>query len=299
MISVSLANESQLSTQFSEASEQLLGELRLSAALAKTDPVEATHQTRKLLKRFRSTVKLLRFCGSEELYNSVNTQFRDWGRGFSDLRDVHVRDLLLTEFSEAQDFSNHDKILAALTKINHSLLKKAENQYLVKKNIFQQLIKEIDEVDVIHQFFDKTEPRYGCIQSGLEKSFQDSYQAFLTATEGVDPELYHEWRKRSKDIQYQFELLVDESTFEKSETFQKLVQLCDLLGREHDLFMLMEWIETNQPIKLPASSLKSFYKILQGKQEIHQCIVEQTGTEFYNSVPNDFLSSVILELQHG
>lgn len=299
MISVSLADESQLSNQFSEASEQLVGELRLSAALAKTDPVEATHQTRKLLKRFRSIVKLLRFCGSEESYNSVNTQLRDWGRGFSDLRDVHVRDLLLTEFLEAQDFSNQDKVLAAFAKINRTQLKIAENQYLIKKNVFQQLIKKIDEVDVIHQFFDKTEPRYVCIQSGLEKSFRDSYQAFLTAIEGVEPELYHEWRKRSKDIQYQFELLVDESTFEKSDTFQKLVHLCDLLGREHDLFMLMEWMETNNPKNLPASSLKSFYNILQGKQETYQRIVEQTGTEFYNSVPNDFLSSVILELQHG
>lgn len=299
MISVSPADESQLSDQFSDASKQLLNELHFAADLSETNPVEATHQTRKLLKRFRSMAKLLRFCGNEMLYRNINTKFRDWGRNFSSLRDVHVRALLLSEFSVDETSGNHAEILSRLINVNCRQLEETERDFLTQRKIFQKVLREINRNDVIKLFFEEIRPNFACMQQGMEKSYNDSYQAFISAKEGDKPGLYHEWRKRSKDVQYQFELLIDEPMSEKSDPLQKIVGICDLLGREHDLFMLMEWISNLKTNRLPRDQIDLLYQNLHEMKKNHQRTVEQAGMDFYNSNPDGFSGSVIFELRHG
>ena len=204
------------------------------------------------MKFLRAFVKLLKGLKQSEESSSVNSILRDIGRNFSDLRDAHVRRLMLFELMNQAKNDLYLPVLEQLDKQNQMEIKSVEYSMVVEENEFLSLKQVWSVNNIIDPYFDLKNPESQKILEVFASSYVKSSSAFNSSIESSDPNLLHEWRKRLKDVQYQYELLYDNLNSEIQNQYQKIQDLCNSLGELNDLDMMNRWIANNQ-IKLADS----------------------------------------------
>ena len=238
-----LLNDSNKSTNCTEVYGTIVVELLSYTATAKNQPVEATHQTRKKLKLLRAFAKLIKPARKSDDYNSVNILFRDWGRVFSDLRDTHVRDLMLREFAQNSEYREEVYLIDHLINLNNVELSVLESASLYRADEFSTLEENLRNNPLIRKYF-SDHANTPLILEGYNNSYLKSRYAFRSAFTNHNPEDIHEWRKRAKDLQYQTELLMSaESDENLMNLHANIAEICDALGAANDLHMLQSWID--------------------------------------------------------
>ena len=231
-----------LSSSVNKVYKDLLEILISLAGNASETTVESTHQTRKKLKFFRAFVKLLKPFHSTEKLKQVNIQLRDFGRHFSDLRDAHVRDLMIEEFRNEPSFSQSLLELQSFDKQNKNEIIQIESGLFEPQNRFLHFAKELEQSKLLKNYMNISNPEPEVVLDSLRDSFQKSAIAYQIAFESNDPGQMHEWRKRLKDVQYQFELILKSLSKPLHESYNSVDELCDHLGRYNDLDMFYQWL---------------------------------------------------------
>lgn len=264
---------------------ELTGLLHYYGVSAKRNVVESTHQIRKKLKFFRAFAKLLRDDSDPLPAREVNRFLRDSGRTFSDLRDSHVRSLLLTselhkEFQpDPKEFS---QFLNEKAHEEKDILEKA----LLETGQFTLFADRIGGEPTLQSYFTKTSRDYKPVLKGYLKSFTNSATAFEKSRSSVNPEDLHEWRKRLKDVQYQTELI----PFNQSEPFLRFYEevsaLCTTLGDINDLSMFRDWLETLHEPKVYSDALSTFSDEIHQKHENMVELVTTKGRDLYHNREN-------------
>jgi CHAD domain-containing protein len=237
-----LSEPASIDQQCDSISDFLFQDLSDNVGLSKSDRVLATHQIRKRLKNFRSFVKLLRFCKNEIDYSDANSALRVWGREFSELRDVHVRDEILRELLLDPSMEHYKNQLNKLNKMNLKLVAQLEKKMISEQNLFDQFKQKIHQDNTVRDFIKSLKPAADDILSGFIFSYKESFEAFTITSRFPTPDSLHEWRKRMKDVQFQLQLLTNDIPSAQLPDPEIVNTICDNLGRDHDLFMLTEWI---------------------------------------------------------
>ena len=182
----------------------------IDEALA-TDDV---HEVRKRLKELRAVTDLLRarlpHHGRED-----RTAFRNAARSFAGARDAEAAleafDALgTTEFGEIRSaLACRSAAFADVRGVHDSLV-------AARRRVAAWPVDAMHDDDVF---------------SAFRRSYRRARNAMAAATEAGTPELFHEWRKRTKALWYEARLLFDDSA-------NRLHKLSTLLGDHHDLAML-------------------------------------------------------------
>lgn len=250
--------------------------------------VESVHLIRKRLKFLRAFVKLTRFCTEEKSYKPVNYLLRDSGRLFSDCRDAHVRGLLLDELIGIRPVRH---IVHELIGLNDEITKKIEGGLLSGSTAFNKFISDISN-EQITNYFESLEPDADCLTAGIALGYEKSYHAFHSELKSHESDLLHEWRKRTKDLQYQLEALLDSIPNRLAPSYEEVAALCEILGRINDLFMFLEWldsiensIETNNQLPELRNKMDSELKELENQADkIGHALFVMTPDEFNQSL---------------
>lgn len=101
-------------------------------------------------------------------------------------------------------------------------------------------------------------------------------------------EAFHEWRKRTKDLRYELELL--QSTWLRAikTVSRKARALTDLLGHEHDLAML--WITAQQVLGDPLSiEDEQLYVLIAERRATLQRKSTELGVKLFKKKPRAFV----------
>lgn len=216
-----------------------VNEIRNLAGQVPDNIVESVHLIRKRLKFLRAFVKLTQFCSEKENYKPINYILRDCGRTISDCRDAHVRGLILDELSQDKSIC---LLIEGLAELNDGLTKKIEHDLFSGINVFNELVGQITDEQVI-QYFDSMQPDADCLVAGYALGYHKSYHAFHSGLVSHKADLLHEWRKRTKDLQYQQEALIESIPDQLTPSYEQVASLCEVLGRINDLFMFLEWLD--------------------------------------------------------
>lgn len=246
--------------------QNAIHEIKVLANKAPDQIIDSVHLIRKRLKFLRAFVKLTRFCSGGESYKPINYMLRDSGQLLSDCRDTHVRGLLLNEFNHQK---NTRHLIDELIRLNDKNTKKIEKDLLSETSVFDALISDISNNEIAG-YFNTLEPDANCFIDGLSLGYEKSYHAFHSELESHDAELLHEWRKRTKDLQYQLEVLRDSLPDHLSAFYDDVAALCEILGRINDLFMFLEWLDSTEDLveeKDPLTELKENLNLERRKQE--------------------------------
>lgn len=205
--------------QLSAASEELEG----------SNP--NVHGARKQLKRARATLRLLRPAIGDDLYARENATARDAARPLSAARDQDVVKETLAGL--AKDFgAKASGVHIAPLPGAHKLTAKrvAEIQAALKRSITRA------------RAWQPEGEGWDCIAIGLRATYRRARRALRHAREDRATEDLHEWRKQTKYLWHQLQILAPLAAGPVGELADEFHHLADYLGDEHDLAVLRDRI---------------------------------------------------------
>lgn len=291
--SVCLVNDQSINQQSKALQSNFVDFFEEIAALSKTDVVNATHQARKLLKSYRAFVKLMRACPDVSEWKAANYLLRDLGKEFSDMRDAHVREMLLTELNNSLQLS----FLQTLVSENRDIIKAKEKILLRQPNHFNKLSRHIKESNLLNNLFKKAHPQEKCVIESLRIAYHKSLSAYLESNNLKTEEAFHEWRKRLKDLLNQLKFFRPEEDLRSDERFTLIDSLCEEMGMMNDMAMLKDWIEkleSSPPLNSESAGMVSF---LEKKISGFQQKLVNNGNSFYK-YPDKVLHNLERLIRH-
>lgn len=239
-------------------------------------------------------MKLLKGLKQPEETTAVNLVLRDVGRNFSELRDAHVRQLLLFELKNHSVNAPNQSIFEQLEKLNQSDIKHNEHSMLVEENEFLALKEILGNNDKLDPYFLIHNPDPQKIVEEFAVSYLKSFNAFSNSLDSSDPNLLHEWRKRLKDVQYQFELLYNSLNSDIQKHYVFIQDLCNVLGELNDYDMMSRWIADNHhELEVDENLYTLLSDELLKQQESLLNIAQSNGKKLYTCMPDQFKDQLL------
>jgi CHAD domain-containing protein len=127
---------------------------------------------------------------------------------------------------------------------------------------------------------------WGAVEAGIQSIYRKARDAYRHTQANRHPELFHEWRKRTKDLWHQTELLEPLWPEALGSLADEFHALADTLGLEHDLSVLKTVLEAEATSRGdPPSAL------LPGLEERRTALAAQAherGARLFAEKPKDF-----------
>ena len=185
------------------------------------------HGARKQLKRARATLRLLRPAIGDEPYRRENIAARDAARPLSKARDDEVLgqalEGLVERFGSAASGLHLRQGTRQLPATQLDRIKAALERSMARARDWH-----LDDAD------------WNCIEKGLRSTYRRGRHALRRSRKGRATEDLHEWRKQTKYLWHQLQVITPLAHGPIGELADEFHQLADYLGDEHDLAVLRE-----------------------------------------------------------
>ncbi|HXC35006.1 MAG TPA: CHAD domain-containing protein [Candidatus Acidoferrales bacterium] len=247
---------------------------------------DAVHDVRREIKKLRAVLRLVRSGIGETAYGEVTDVLRAASGRLNAMRDAQVRVAALENLAKR---SNGRISRQSLPKIQNAL---RENCRVEERKLGETL-------DSTKQFLLGARLQLGSLKvrpnswkaigPGLKKIYRRGRKALALAKRRPSPEHFHEWRKRVKDLSNQLRLVCPARPGKVKPRMEQLDHLGDLLGDDHDLFMLGQFV---------GKRLKQFVEkrpveqVIAARQKELRSEALDLGTSFYTKKPNQFCRQV-------
>lgn len=250
---------------------------------------EAIHEARKRLKMCRALVRLVREEIGDETFERENACFRDTGRKLSAARDARVaRDALAALLKEKPKHSER------FTAIKEALAEaaRATHQAVPSRPMLARMRRELREAATRLDQANFPDGEWSAICPGLRRAYTRGRKMFERAGDGGDAERHHEWRKRVKDLWYDFRLLRGVWPGVMKGLSKQAEKLAALLGEDHDLTVLSQALT-----RLPSSDLDSkdstaMDTLIDDRRCALRFAAERLGERLYSEKPGAFLRRI-------
>jgi CHAD domain-containing protein len=252
------------------------------------DPVEAVHESRKDLKKLRATLKLVRPALGEKVYDRENTRFRAAGRKLSDVRDAQVRadtlGALAERFADDPPPGGWPTVRAVIA--GNGEVDEAE---LVAARV--RTAAEIESGEGAIDDWPLGDGGFDLLRPGLKRAYARGRKAFGEARDTLDDEALHEWRKRSKDLWYHLRLVRRAWPEVLKSAADEAHELSDRLGDDHDLIVLTEYLENEDPA-LTGDQLKHLRGQIEARRAELQGEAFAYGERLFAESPKRFVERI-------
>lgn len=254
--------------------------------LEKGEHFDAVHDVRKKIKRLRALLRLVRSGIGETAYHEATNAMRSSAVQLNAMRDARVRSASLKDLAR---WSKGRIPRHALSKIQNALRqsRQAEEQKLGKTlDLAKQYLLEAR----LQSERLKVGPNnWKALGPGLKKIYSRGREAQALAKRRPSPENFHEWRKRVKDLSSQLRLVCPTQPRKITARIDELDHLGSLLGDDHDLFMLGQFVGKDP--MLPREKRAIEQVIAERQKELRSGALE-LGASFYAKNPNRFCRQV-------
>jgi CHAD domain-containing protein len=199
------------------------------------DTTTAVHEARKHLKKARAAIRLVRDDLGAELRREENAALRDAQARLSGARDAEV---LLETLDRLRD-STDGRLPAPATTGLHDALRKRRDA--ARRHGHDERADAIADLEAARRRVDSwplRDERFTAAAQGLRRIYRDGRRAQRAATATDDPECWHEWRKRVKDLWYAARILRRAAPLELGAIVDEADGLAELLGDHNDLAVL-------------------------------------------------------------
>jgi CHAD domain-containing protein len=207
---------------------------------ATVDRVKLVHEARKTIKRMRALARLLRYELGEQEFERVNGMLRIAGQRLAGARDADVRIATLQRLVAC-----HPKALATEGVRLLAIRLTLERERASEPADPQDVLADIAEMrsDLAH--WNLVDPDLKAVSPGLERIYGEGRRRYarVKREHGRDAEHMHSWRKRVKALYYALDILGSSEAEGVRGMTRRAKRLGDLLGEEHDLWMLRAYLE--------------------------------------------------------
>ncbi|MFZ2113354.1 MAG: CHAD domain-containing protein [Solirubrobacteraceae bacterium] len=221
------------------------------------DPAELVHEARKAIKRMRALARLLRDELGEQEFARVNASLRSAGRRLAGARDADVRLTTLRELIE-----RHPRTLASSQGPSEGNGQGREGiqhleEQLQRERLHNSQPSDIDEVladiaamrDQLARW-SLVDIDFDTLSPGLQRIYREGRHRYARCTRehGRNEQDVHDWRKRIKSLYYALDMLGAKKAKGARRATRRADRLGDLLGSEHDLWMLCAYVEEHPDV---------------------------------------------------
>ena len=200
------------------------------------------HAARKDLKRARAALRLLRHGLARSTYKRENAAIRDAARPLSALRDSAVLLAQLEQLLKRHGAAAHALRLEGLRR----LLRRERRQTRRSAAAPGSLRGPISALRALHARSGRWrvgEHGWSVLGAGLQHVYGKARKAMGVAQAKRSADNLHEWRKQTKYLWHQLQLLQPLWPGQIGELADEVHQLADYLGDDHDLAVLRAKIE--------------------------------------------------------
>lgn len=223
------------------------------------------HGSRKALKRLRALFKLVRSGLPKRTYNLEYGVIRDAGRALSGVRDLEVLPLTLASLSASRSKIDDAAVEAVRLAIERAAA--ANGMSELQRVDMGELVQDLESARLRYAELSLSEPTFRVLQQGAAAGLRKLGKQYRLAVESNEEEAYHDWRKSAQLHWRHMRLLLE--CWPRLMTARIAVGkgLAGVLGHDHDLSVLAEFISKIPTSRLRAARRKALLEAICDRQQ--------------------------------
>ena len=249
---------------------------------------ESIHQSRKSLKKCRAALRLLRDAISESVFQRENRVLRDIARPLSAARDASVLLETLSRLEKLYGPAARESIPASLRKalkaeeaevtrgIGHANGKRPPAGAALKR-----VERRLARMTVARNGWDD-------VGNSLKRVYRGGRRAMKDARSTPTAECLHEWRKQTKHLWHQLQLLEPLWPGTVGELADQAHRLSDYLGDDHDLAVLRETVDKHRTLFTGSGGAGALLALIDRCRSRLQEKAFLLGGRIYDERPTEF-----------
>src|SRR5262245_10973954 len=257
--------------------EEIDSALRMCQHPAKERGV-TVHEVRKHLKKLRAAMRLAIGQVGKNCHAQEDRCVRDIGRLVSDLRDAQVR---LQTFIDLRHKASKKKGRQLFPHTEELLLLERESFSAAFAGWQSQAIPQLENVKARLMDWPLNDLNWKQVCGAVCKIYRRGQRALAKAIDDPDPEHFHSWRKRVKDVWYQLRILQPLNRTVLEEMAHDAEVLGELLGIEHDLDFLWSRLKNECSDQRLAAELTQLQKLITKRGKRLRRDALELGRRFY------------------
>jgi CHAD domain-containing protein len=250
----------------------------------------AIHAARKQLKRSRGLIRVVRDDLGRRRFARTNRRLRDASRPLSNVRDAKVLIDTLEILCDTEGLP--ERSAAPMRKALEARRREVRERVLKDLHMRQAMVKRLRQGSRIIASWSPAEQGWKAIGAGLSRTYRHGRAAMQAAAQEATDAALHESRKRTKDLLYVMEFLVQV----RPEALQPLVAdahaLTDLLGDDHDLAVLQSVVDGELELRLPAARRKQLKRLVARRRSHIQQTAHILGRRLYAQTGAQFVARI-------
>ena len=248
------------------------------------------HETRRTIKRIRAILRMIRDEIGSYNYHRENTYYRLLSGRLSSLRDSYVLLKTITDFNNRFPEEFTDKYTRDISDSLKLRIEKDLEQFLNQWGGFDRMIEDLDKARSRVDDFCRLRDEFASIRKGIRRIYRQGFRYLRIIHEEYNEEQFHEYRKNTKYLLYQMELIIP--------VYPKLIKAysrsidkhAELLGDTRDYDQLEKYIrEGVESRSFDGSSKRLIYSIHARRQELMQKISSKAN-KIYTEKPTEFIN---------
>jgi len=257
--------------------EQVESALELCRHPAKQRGV-TVHEVRKHLKKLRAAMRLAIPAVGKNRHTREDHCVRKIGRLVSDLRDAQVRLQTLIQLRDETSKGPED---SPFPRIEELLSLERESFSAAFAGWQKQAVPQLERVQARLLKWPLGDLPWKQVCGAVAKIYKRGQRGLAKTIEEPEPENFHAWRKRVKDLWYQFRILQPLNRVVLTEMARDAEVLGELLGREHDLNFLWDRLETEKGDEALCDELVQLEKLIRKRGKRLRTNALELGRRFY------------------
>ena len=257
--------------------EQIESALKLCRHPAKQRGV-TVHEVRKHLKKLRAAMRLAVGAVGKNQHACEDRCVRKIGRLVSDLRDAQVRMQTLVQLRDDAAKGPKDNPFPRLEEL---LSLERESFSAAFAGWQKQAIPQLERVEARLLKWPLEDLTWKQICGAVAKIYKRGQRGLAKTIGDPEPESFHAWRKRVKDLWYQLRILQPLNRVVLEEMAHDAEVLGELLGREHDLDFLWVRLERESGDEALRDELACLQKLIRKQGKRLRTNALELGRRFY------------------
>jgi CHAD domain-containing protein len=246
--------------------------------LRKSRHSAAIHGVRKEIKKLRALIRLVRGGISRGDYRKTEDALRRAADQLAAPRDARVMLQAFEQLAGGESARRFPKILKALQKNCRREARRFrdEDSVAIAKKRLQKISRRCAKLKI-------EASGWAAIEPGLQESYRRGRQACELARRQPTSENFHEWRKHAKNFWHQLRLVCPAWPAAARVLTDRLEQLGELLGEEHDLSLLKQFIATHCAEE--AGEAAGLNRLIAASQKKLRAAALKLGSRLYAKTP--------------
>jgi CHAD domain-containing protein len=251
-----------------------------------SDPHEGVHQARKAFKRMRALLLLIRPIIGEKAHARENKRYRRLGQRFSGARDAQALLDAVFKLEARYGLAGQSRACSVISERLREERSRAE-QALAEEHTESGL----EALRKARRSFARLSIQNATLKlvgRGLEEGYREGRRCFVRAYARGDDEAFHDWRKAVQRHWRHLQLVSPAWPEALKPRILLAQELSQLLGDDHDLAVLRQWIPAHCAPLLDEGEIAEFEALCQKRQSELRSLARGRGQKLFGEKPRAF-----------